>query len=140
MNMEENKVAVSKEQRVYADWLHVGMLIGLITLIVCFAIYLSGLFPPSIPLAEISDYWCLPLAEYLEQTGYEAGWSWTKMLPQGDYLTFVAVVILAGISIICYMRILPVFVSKRNKPYAIIAILEIILLILAASGILTTGH
>lgn len=68
-----------------------------------------------------------------------AGWAWLKMLSKGDYLNFIGIAFLAGVTILCYMRIIPILFRKKDTVYGILAIIEVLVLVLAASGILKTG-
>lgn len=68
-----------------------------------------------------------------------AGWSWLKMLSKGDYVNFLGIAFLAGITIICYLPIIPIFLRKKDTVFAVICILEVLVLTLAASGILKGG-
>lgn len=61
------------------------------------------------------------------------------MLNKGDFLNFLGIAFLAGVTIACYIAVIPVFFRKKDKVYGIFAILEVLLLLLAASGILKTG-
>lgn len=131
-----NKFA-NEEQLAYAALLGRAAVVGLVILLITFVLYISGALSPSIPLDEIGDYWSLPLNEYLEKTGYEAGWSWTKMLDKGDYLNYIGISLLGVISIFCYLRVMPIFIRKKKFAFLIIAIVQIGVLLLAASGYLT---
>ena len=51
-----------------------------------------------------------------------------------------AFIILSAITIVCYACIAPVLIRKKDRAYAIMALLEVFILTLAASGILTVGH
>lgn len=129
----------SEEQIRYALMLSKGMKIGLIALIVTFFLYVSGIVPAHIPKNALSDFWHLPVAEYLHSTGIESGWSWVYLIKKGDFLNFIGIVFLSGITILCYIRIIPIFLRKKDTIYAIIAFVEVLVLVFAASGILKTG-
>ncbi|MEJ2679278.1 MAG: hypothetical protein P8174_09435 [Gemmatimonadota bacterium] len=47
---------------------------------------------------------------------------------------------LSAVTILCFIGIVPTFLKKRDVPYAIMAIAEIVILALAASGILSVGE
>jgi hypothetical protein len=68
------------------------------------------------------------------------GWSWIKLLNKGDYLNFSGIAILSIITIICFLAIIPTLLKKGDKVYTILAFLEVLVLALAASGILAGGH
>jgi hypothetical protein len=137
-----------EEQLLYAKILQVGMYIGLALLLVTFALYSSGVVAPAIPVEQLPDYWTMNVHDYLEATNHDhlhreqhiAGWSWLSVLGKGDYLNFLGIAFLAGVTIVCYLGIIPTLIKKKDKPYVVMALLEVVILALAASGILAVGH
>jgi len=127
------------EQIAYAKILDKGMKIGIVILFITFIIYLTGILTPYIPVKELPQYWSLSVHEYLEATGIQAGWSWLHRLNRGDFLNFVGIAFLSGVTIVCYLRILPILFRKKDTAFAVIAILEVLVLVLAASGLLKAG-
>jgi hypothetical protein len=77
--------------------------------------------------------------EIYEQGHKMAGWSWLKNIGKGDYMNFVGIAILAGLSIVCYLAIIPTLMKKKDTAYLVIAVVEVLVLTLAASGILKGG-
>ncbi|MBW2157456.1 MAG: DUF1634 domain-containing protein [Deltaproteobacteria bacterium] len=130
----------SPEQLLYAKILERGMYIGLLVLFVTFGLYAFGIVDPYIPLDKISDYWSMNVNDYLKHAEIKAGWAWLGMLKYGDFINFIGVAILAGVTIICYAAIVPTLLKNNDKVYAILAVLEVIILSAAASGILAVGH
>ncbi len=47
---------------------------------------------------------------------------------------------LSGVTIVCFIAIVPTLVRKRDFVYAAIAVVEVLVLVAAASGILAVGH
>lgn len=137
--MSNDKPKASEEQLVYANLLGKGALAGLGLLVSTFIVYISGILPNVVNFDSIQVYWKLRVVEYIHQTNSPTGWSWFGLLNNGDMLNFLGVAVLAGMTLICYLRIIPIFVRKKDTPYLIIAVLEIAILLLAASGILTAG-
>lgn len=135
----EKKIKATEEQMAYARLLDLGMKLGLLALIATFIIYVMGILPPHLPLNDLPKYWGLPVHKYLEQTGIHPGWAWVNMLGKGDFLNFVGIAFLAGVTVICYIRIIPLLFKKKDTIYAILAIFEVLVLVLAASGILKAG-
>jgi hypothetical protein len=129
----------TEEQVLYAKILNIGMLIGLVGLVVAFVLYASGILEPLIPLEKVQSYWILSVHEYLEQSGIQAGWAWFGNLQFGDMLNFLPIAFLSLLTIVCYIAILPGLIRKKDTAYVVIAVLEIIVLAVAASGILGTG-
>lgn len=77
--------------------------------------------------------------EINEQGHKMAGWSWLKNIGKGDYMNFVGIAILAGLTIACYLAIIPALLRKKDMAYLGIAIAEVLVLTLAASGLLKSG-
>ena len=148
MSSEAKAQETQSEQILYAKVLRIGMLIGLLTLFITFGIYVSSALDPAVPLDRVPDYWNLGVYEYLEVVNRDylhmehspTGWAWVTMLTKGDFLNFVGIAILSGITIICYLAIVPTLLRKKDGAYATMAIVEVIVLALAASGILSVGH
>lgn len=134
-----NKIMATEEQITYAKLLDKGMKIGLLLLIVTFIVYMTGILTPYIPLKEVSKYWGMSVHEYLEVTGIQPGWAWLGMLGKGDFLNFMGIAFLAGVTVLCYIRITPILFRKKDMVYGVLAIIEVLVLALAASGILKSG-
>ncbi len=141
--MDEKQPAMleaTPEQLLYARILEMGMYFGLLILFVTFGLYAFGILDPYIPLDKISDYWSMNVNDYLEHAEIKDGWAWLGMVKYGDFINFIGVAILAGVTIICYAAIVPTLLKNNDKVYAILAVLEVIILSAAASGILAVGH
>ncbi len=136
---EDSKVVPGEEQTVYARWLDRGMKAGLLLLTVSFVLYVLGVLTPHVPVADLPRYWSMPVKEYLAATGIHTGWSWVFMLGKGDFLNFVGIAFLSGVTIACYVAIIPIFFRKKDRIYAWLAVTEVLVLVLAASGILKSG-
>ena len=72
-------------------------------------------------------------------TQIEKGWSWATHLGQSDFLTFAPIAFLASVTVICYLTILPIFFKRKDFIYATLVIAEVMVLVLAASGVLPSG-
>ena len=138
----------NEEQLLYASILAKGMYLGLGILLVTFLLYVSGIVQPGVPIEELPNYWTLSAHEYLEAVNHDflhreeliLGWGWVAVLGLGDYLNFVGIALLAAVTIVCYAGILPTLFRKQDWIYGTIAVLEIVILALAASGIVSAGH
>ena len=128
------------EQIRYAGFLEKGMYVGLACLFVTFGLYVFGVMGPYIPLEELPDHWSKNVHDYLADAKIEAGWSWVGMLRYGDFINFIGVAILAGVTVVCYLAIVPMLLKKKDTLYAVLALLEAVVLIAAASGIIAGGH
>ena len=77
---------------------------------------------------------------YLREAKIEAGWGWLSMLGYGDFINFVGIAILAGITILCYLAIIPLLLKNKDTIFVVLALLEVLILSVAASGIIQVGH
>jgi hypothetical protein len=139
MKTDHNEYA-TPEQLAYATILDWGMKIGFITLVVTFILYILGVVPPHLPLEQLPQYWVMPVGEYLKAAQVHIGWSWLHLVNQGDFMNFIGIAFLSAVTIFCYLRVLPILIKNKDLVYAAIAVLEILVLVLAASGILAGGH
>lgn len=128
------------EQTLYARILAVGMYIGLAGLILTFIMYVSEVVHPYVPFDKLSQCWVLSVGDYLDKSGCPNGWSWVSMLRYGDFMNFISIAILAGLTLVCYVSIIPFLIKKGDRIYAAIAIIEVLVLAFAASGIVSSGH
>ncbi len=135
----DKKVIATEEQVAYAKLLDSGMKAGLLILIGTFAVYVIGLLTPHVPVEELPNYWKMPVHKYLAATGIHPGWAWLGMLHKGDFLNFIGIAFLAGVTLTCYIRIIPILFKKKDTIYGVLAVLEVLVLCLAASGILKAG-
>jgi hypothetical protein len=141
-NMADNpqqSLKATPEQLLYAKILEVGMYIGLAILLVTYFIYVLGIMAPYIPLNEVPNYWTMTVTDYLHEADIHAGWSWVGMVHKGDFLNFIGIAILAGVTIICFLSIVPTLWANNDRVYAVLAVVEVIILTVAASGILAVG-
>ncbi|NNK14368.1 MAG: DUF1634 domain-containing protein, partial [Desulfofustis sp.] len=115
---QDQKLGPSPEQILYANILNKGMLLGLVILLITFALYVFGIVSPYVPLDELSRYWSQPVKDYLHELDIPTGWAWMGMLGYSDFLNFIGIAFLAGVSIICYIAIVPTLWRQDDKIYA----------------------
>jgi hypothetical protein len=140
--------AADADQLLYASILAKGMYLGLGLLLVTFALYMTGMVQPGIPIEELPRLWTLSAHEYLEVVNHEFlhrpeivdGWRWAFLLGKGDFLNFLGIALLSGVTIVCYIGVIPSLIRKKDWIYTTIATLEVIVLVLAASGLVAVGH
>jgi hypothetical protein len=135
----QRALKIADEQLAYARLLDLGMKLGMLCLVITFGVYAMGLLRPVVPLEDLPKYWSLPVKQYLAATGVHAGWSWLGLIGTGDFLNFIGIAFLAGITIVCYLAIIPTLIRKRDTAFVWIAVAEVLVLVLAASGVLRGG-
>ena len=124
------------EVLVYSKVLQWCAYIGLGLVLVAFVAYASGLVESYIPLSDLRDFWTLSLCDYVKTADIETGWGWLGMLQYAEFLNFVGIAFLASVSVICYVAIIPFLLRDKDIIYATIAMIEVAVLVFAASGIL----
>jgi hypothetical protein len=134
--MEPDERVGADENR-YASCVETGVRIGFAALLASFAIYLTGILPPAIEPSRLPQFWRLPVAEYVAQTGAPTGWSWVWRLAEGDLLNFAGVALLAGVTILAYLRVLPGFVRSGSRLQAALIVAQVAVLVVAATGLLS---
>ncbi len=148
MEMTDDGMRASDEQLVYARVLATGMYAGLALLLVTFILYISGAVDPAVPIDALPAYWSMGVEEYLEAINHAhlhrdhhlTGWWWLTALGFGDYMNFIGIGVLSAVTIICFFGIVPTLVRKRDFIYATIALVQAIILAVAASGFIGVGH
>jgi hypothetical protein len=129
----------SQEQIIYANVLLVGAWAGIIILVVTYAIYVTGILPAHVEMSLIPELWGKGVGEYLEMTRSPHGWGWVALLSRGDFLNYIGFAFLALMTIICYLVLVRGYSRQKDWIFAAIAVLEIVVLSIAASGILGAG-
>ena len=108
-------------------------------LLITFAIYISGVLRPYVALEDLPGYWGQPAHLYLQAAQIQTGWAWLGELHHGDFLNFIPIAIMAGVTFLGYLWVLSKFFRNRETILGIIIIIQLVVLALAASGIIRTG-
>ncbi|MGQ9513118.1 DUF1634 domain-containing protein [Thermodesulfitimonas sp.] len=144
MVAKETQVAQTEappEQVVYANILLGGVLIGIALLVIGFIIYVSGILPPYVPVEELPKLWGLKAHKYVEVTKSPTGWGWVSYLGKGDCFNHLGIAFLSGLTIIgFFFSLVPAYLKKKDTWYFLIALVEVVVLVLAASGVVKAGH
>jgi len=132
----------------YARVMAVGVRLGLVLLLCTFVPYVAGVTSPGVPLDRLPAYWNQPVGEYAAAVNRDflklerppVGWDWLRLLHTGHFVNLVGICVLAGVTVFCYAAVLPLLIRQRRRVYALGAVLEILLLLAAASGLPGGGH
>lgn len=119
------------------DW---GTRIGVVVLLFSFSAYLFGIRQPHVPLEQLPSVWNLPVGTYLQRTGTPTGWGWLVLAHKGDLSNLIGIALLAGSSLPPLLGLIPLYLKRRDYAYAGICALIVMVLVLAASDLLTGGH
>jgi hypothetical protein len=137
--LKKEDLQASREQIIYANLLIIGVLAGLIILVTTYAIYVTGILPAHIDISLVPTLWGKGVGEYLEITHSPHGWGWVPLLAKGDFLNYIGFALLALMTIFCYLVLVRGYIRQKNWIFTVIAVLEIVVLSVAASGILGSG-
>lgn len=127
------------EQARLARILATGTRACVTVLLLAFVSYVAGIVPPRIPIADLHHYWTMDAATYRRLAKLPGGWGWLGFIMYGDFLNVAGLATLAGLMIAGYAVILATFVARRDRPYVLITVAQLVVLLLAASG-LVAGH
>lgn len=134
-----NTLKPMSEQITYANMLFIGAWAGILLMLVTYFIYIAGIVSPHVDIAVIIQNWDKGVDEYLRITQSPHGWGWLQLLHRGDFINFIGLVLLAVLTIICYLFLIGGYKKRKDWVYFFICLSEIAVLVLAASGVLGTG-
>jgi len=126
-------------QKRYARWLAWGTRLGLALLVLGFIAYILGL-APHVPIERLPALWQRPASELLEHSGLQPGWHWASLVHRSDMLVIATIGFLASCSIASLVAVIPAFARNRENVFVVICILQVAVLLLAASGLFAGGH
>jgi hypothetical protein len=131
---------IPTEQLRYAELLQWGGWAGLALLVATFVVYVAGLLPRLIAVDELPQMWRLPADELLRATGQSPGWAWVRLLDHGDVLNVLGIALLAGCSVVPLLAIVPTYLRRGDRIFAVLCVLEVAVLAMAASGLISAGR
>ncbi len=138
--ISENAQLQKTEASLYAVLLDWGTRVGLVVLVLGFAAYVLGVVAPHVSLEQLPQLWNQPVAIYLQKTGTPTGWGWLVHAGKGDIFNLFGIAILAGCSVPPLLGLIPLYLKRRDYAYAGICAAIVLVLVLAASGVLSGGH
>ncbi|HUQ74009.1 MAG TPA: hypothetical protein VM183_04725 [Burkholderiales bacterium] len=133
MDVNTNERAL---RELYARWLDRATQAGFAISLVAFLVYVGGLVPPYLPIADLPRYWTLPVDRFIAATGAPQQWAWLGLIGYGDELNLAAVALLALVTPACYARLLPALFVRRDWLHLALAAAQLLVLVVAASGLL----
>ena len=109
------EVKAGPAQTRYAATLAHGAVLSFAVMLVTYVLYVSGITEPLVP---------------------PEGCGWLRLLSKGDMANFIGLALLASVTVVCYAQLTWSYLRSRRKLEAAIALLEILVLLAAASGLL----
>ena len=136
LKRDDNEAAA---QRLYARWLDFCTRAAFAISLAAFLAYATGALPAYVPLQALPALWSLPVDEFLRRSGAPSGWGWLALAGYGDFLNLACIVGLPLVTVLCYLRIVPVLAGRGERLLAAIAAAQVLVLAAAASGFFVRG-
>ena len=127
-------------QGIYATLLKRFTMASMIFLAISFAIYIFQWIPSYIDIDKMGELIRLRSADYRVAANGPTGWAWLNLIGYSDYLSFMAIAFISGVSVFVYFILVHVFWRCKDYIYTSIAVIQILIFLLAASGIVNSGH
>jgi hypothetical protein len=137
LDYKRDEQSMPLENSVYARVLWIAGLFGFFTAFIAFLLYLTGIVEPRIPLCRVPELWSLSSREVMRLSGMSGGWGWIHLMDRGDMACYAGLAVIASGTIVALISVFIVYLSKRNYLYALIVLLQLTVLLLAASGFIT---
>lgn len=120
----------------YARVVEIGTHLGMALLALAFFAYAFGWMRPMVPLEVIPTLWAHPVSEYLQRAGLPTGWGWLRFVAHGDVAALVGISVLAGVSLVALLAVLPLYLRRRDWIYVGVVAAGSVVLIAAASSLI----
>ncbi len=134
------RVTQPAEQALYARWLARGTKLSLVAMVLGYVVYVMGWLPAAMSPDDVARRWGLSAAEFVASTGARAGWAWLGRLPDAQALALAGVALLAACSLPALVGLVQAFRARGDKRCAMLAVAQIAVIVLAASGVVAGGH
>lgn len=128
------------EQLLYARLLDWGARVGLLALAAGFAVYVFGWASPQVPLEQLPQLWNLPAEQFLQRTGIPAGWGWLALVHKADVANLLGIALLAACSLPPLLAVMWLYLEQGDRAHALLCAGVVVVVLLAASGVLSAGH
>ena len=122
-------LALNRRFAILARW---GTRLVLLAMLVAFALYVSGVLPPLVPLQRVPGLLYEESDAFMRQQAMPAGWSWLRQLGRGDLLSLASLVALQLVVMVAYVGMLPLLLRRRDWVYLGLALLQLLVFALAA--------
>jgi hypothetical protein len=136
--MELKRAADHEAAQLYARCIGIGSALSFALIAAELAAYVSGLVSPYVPLQRLPALWGLPMKEFLSAARVPSGWGWLALIGQGDYLNFIGIALLAAVAGVAYFCAILRYAARRDGIYALLAAAQLLVLVVAASGLLNS--
>ncbi|TCD48225.1 hypothetical protein [Chlorobium sp. N1] len=130
---------VHHEQLAYAGVLDRLSHLAMLFLAGGYMTYVFRLLPQKVGIADIAANWHLRASEMQARLDAPVGWSFIaspESFLRGDALSYLSIILVCMIPVACLLWTAPSFFREKRPVFGIIAILQVVILAVASSGIL----
>ncbi|MFT5239294.1 MAG: hypothetical protein ACI9OU_000581 [Candidatus Promineifilaceae bacterium] len=135
-----DSVAPESFQSTFARVLYWGNALGVICLVLGLVAYFAGWMDTFVPRDSLAHYSMISMEQFKAETRIELGWAWLRYLDHVDYLNYIGLAILSGITILCYMTLVPAFSRRGERAYVILVVLQVAVFLAAMTGLVGGAH
>jgi hypothetical protein len=136
---ENDRLQPMPEQVTYANLLFAGAWTGIVIMMITYFVYATGILSPHVDMTLVAQNWDKGVDEYMKITNSPHGWGWVSLTNKGDFLNFIGLAFIALLTIACYLSLIVGYRKRKDWAYFTICVTEVVVLSLAASGILGVG-
>lgn len=111
-----------------------GARVGLLTMIVAFALYAANLMPGYVDVEHLPGLIGHPAATYTAQNRVPTGWSWLAHLDHGDVFSLFGLMVLVATVPVAFLAMLVLLLRRRDWIYAALVAAQLGVFAVAASG------
>jgi uncharacterized membrane protein len=136
-------VYADRVQLAYAGTLEIVAHTIIVVMALGFVLYIFNLLPLTVPVETVAANWHLNATKLQMKIHHHCGWSCFTDLHtfmHGDAVSYASVIFLSMATLICLVTASIAFFREKNRLYLTITILQVLVLLVAASGKLTSGH
>ncbi|ASQ89583.1 hypothetical protein CHL67_00310 [Prosthecochloris sp. GSB1] len=136
--MEKSRESFSAEvERTYAAVLERVSMVGIAAIAGAYLLYVLHALPLSVQVHDIAANWHLGADALVAKGLSPSGWSWVAGIGNADILSLAAIGLLTMTPVVCLAAASASFLSRKDYAYTIIGLLQILVLLVAISGVLT---
>jgi hypothetical protein len=136
----KQQLHANRIQLTYATVLSWTSTLGIIFVVAGYLVYVLQLLPSAVSPSEVAMHWHLRAAELHKIVPVPSGWDWIYQLGRGDVLSYASVVYLSSVTMLCLAVIIPLFLKEKDMIYSVMTLLQVLVLVFAAAGIVSGGH
>jgi hypothetical protein len=136
----KQQLHANRIQLTYATVLSWTSTLGIVFVAAGYLVYVFQLLPSTVSPSEVAMHWHLRAVELHKIVPVPSGWDWIYQLGRGDVVSYASVVYLSSVTMLCLLVIIPLFLKEKDMIYAVMTVLQVLVLVFAAAGIISGGH